>query len=100
MIFLCPGVTVEPEKQTKATGQTIELTCIVNGTSSASLMYQWIISRLYLKPVVVNSSNVLTIPNASVSNSGVYYCVVFISGHNNTGVQSNSATVSILRKLY
>lgn len=93
------GIVLEPESQTKATGQTIELTCNVNGTSTDILTYQWII-RWYLDPVVVNGSNVLTIPNATVNNSAVYYCAVFITGNINTRVQSNSAIVTILRKLY
>ena len=53
-----------------------------------------------MKPDVVNGSNVLTIPNATVSNSGIYYCAVFITSNNDTLVQSNrSANVTILRKL-
>ena len=100
---MCLGITVEPESQTKATGQTIELTCDVYGTSTDSLMYQWIIPRQYLGFLyidIVNGSKVLTIPNATVSDSGVYSCVVFTSSNSNTGVQSDSANVTIIRKLY
>lgn len=97
------GVTLHPENQTYATGQTIKLTCDVYGAGADNdLVYQlWTRSgwRSRLAPVVVNGSNTLAIRNARVNNSGVYNCRVFNAGNNNTVVKSNSAIVTILGML-
>ena len=89
------GILLKPETQTKATGQTIELTCKVHDTGIDELTYQWTILGL----VVVNASSVLTIPNATVNDSGIYFCVVHVIGGSNDGIKSNIATISILSEL-
>ena len=103
--LLCTGVTLHPENQTNATGHTIELACDVFGIDTDDdLVYQWIKSdpldqsgwRSLMQPVVVNDSNVLPITNASVSDNGVYNCIVFSIDNNSTVVKSNSAIITIL----
>ena len=88
-----------PENQTIATGQPIILVCIVNATSANNLTYQWTKSSP-LEPVVLNgSSNMLFIHDASVNDSGVYYCGVFDAQENSTAVKSNAANVTVLGEL-
>ena len=113
MLQLCSGITLQPENQTSATGQTIKLTCDVYGTDIANdLVYQWIKSgrrsdqsgqrnaqsgwRSVSKPIIVNGSSVLQITDASIDDSGVYNCVVFSTDNNSTVAKSNSASVTIL----
>ena len=113
MLHLCSGITLQPENQMNATGQTIELTCVVYGANIVNdLVYQWIKSgrrsdqlgqrntqsgwRSLSKPIIVNGSNVLSITDASIDDSGVYNCVVFSTDNNSTVATSNSASVTIL----
>ena len=112
---MCAGITLHPENQTNATGQTVELTCDVYGTdTNDDLVYQWIKSgrrndqsgqrntqsgwRSLPEPVAVNGSNVLPITNATIDDSGMYNCVVFSTDNNSTEAKSNSASVTILGK--
>jgi len=101
VILLCchlvyiPGVLLKPDHQTEATGQKIELTCEVHGTSLDDLTYQWIIPG----QVKINDSYALTIPNATVNDSGIYFCIVHTIDSSNDGIKSNIANVSILGKL-
>ena len=102
--ILCAGITLHPENQMNATGQTIELTCDVYGTNIANdLVYQWRNDQSgwisVPEPVAVNGSNVLSITNASVTDNGLYNCVIFSTDNNSTVAKSNSASVTILGTL-
>ena len=97
---LCTGITVDPLNQTIATGQMIKLTCDVYGPGGDDLMYNWTRSR-WNGPsavVVVNGSNMLTIHNANVNDSGEYNCIVFSTSDNIAAVTPNSANITILCK--
>ena len=97
-MFLYADATLHPQSKTIATGQTIVLTCTVHDTDTDNLTYWWTKKggKSALVPLVVNSSNLLMISNATVGDSGMYNCIVLISASSNTTIKSNPANVTVL----
>ena len=90
-------ITTNPKDRTVAVGTKITLTC--NASGADNLRYQWM--RMGEKTIPSRArgvnSNTLIIPNITISDSGLYKCVVY-SG--NIDVTSKVGNVSVLSKLY
>ena len=83
-----PVVTVIPSSQSVEVTLTATFTTMVTGVGSESFTYQWQHNRMNISG---GTDKTLTIPNVTLTDAGVYTCVVM-----NQYGDSNSSLASLI----